>query len=625
MGKKNANFNNKKNNIKKQNQQKTKQIKQQLKENVAVGLVNGVFVYTKPITIAEFSNQIGKSVPEILKYFFKQGLMLNQNVFLSEEQIGEIALEFGFDFKKEITLTKENILESFQDTNDTKEDLKPRPPIVTIMGHVDHGKTTILDAFRNSNIVSKEFGGITQAIGAYQITNKNGKKITFIDTPGHEAFTEMRSRGTNVTDIVVLIVAADDGVMTQTEEAIDHAKQSNVPIIVFINKMDKQGSNSDKIKSTLMKHGLIAEEFGGNVPFIEGSALTKQGLEQLEETILLIAEIHNYQTNPNKFASGIVLEAHLDKNRGPIASVLVRQGTLHLRDIVISGSTFGTIKNMENEHGQKVIKVLPSQPVVITGLNEVPQAGDKFIVLNDEKTARQIANAQLQKQLELSKIDKQAFNLETLKNQLEKGELKYINVIIKADSRGSIEALKSSLEKIDINGIKINIIRAGLGTISNSDITLARASKALIYGFNVRPSIQIRNKIEEEGIEIRLHNIIYKLIEELEKVAKGMIEPEMIEVVLGQAEIRATFKHSDIGTIGGFHVIDGIIPRKSKIRLLRDGVVIYTGELSTLKHLKNDIKEAKRDSEGGLTIKNFNDIKEGDIIETYKIEQEVVN
>jgi translation initiation factor IF-2 len=616
VNKKNRNFDNKK-----RNQQHAKQIKQQLKESVATGLIDGVFVYTEPLSISDFAKKIGRNVPEILKYFFSQGIMLNQNVMLNEEQIGELALEFGFDFKKEAVLTKENILEQLDQKIDKPEDLKPRPPIVTIMGHVDHGKTTLLDSMRNSNVVAGEFGGITQAIGAYQITLKNGKKITFIYTPGHEAFTEMRSRGANVTDIVVLIVAADDGVMPQTEEAIDHAKQANVPIIVFINKIDKPGVDPEKIKAELMNYGIVAEEFGGDVPFIEGSAKEKKGLTHLQDTILLIAEVNNLKANPNKFASGIILEAHLDKTKGPVASVLVQQGTLNVRDVVIAGPTFGTIKDMENENGKKLNQALPSQPVVIAGLNDVPNAGDKFIVMNDEKMARQIATAQLQKQQLAERMAKQTLTLDSLKSHIDEGELKSINVIIKADTKGSVEALRSSLGKIDIAGVKINIIRATVGAISNSDVTLASAGQAIIYGFNVRPTAVVRKKAEEDGVEIRLHNVIYKLIEELEGAAKGLLDPIREEIVLGQAEVRALFRHSDIGTIAGFHVIDGMIPRNGTIRILRNGVVIYTGEISSLKHQKLDIKEAKIDSEGGMTIKNYNDLKEGDIIEAYKIEE----
>ncbi|AUF83506.1 translation initiation factor IF-2 [Mesoplasma syrphidae] len=597
----------------------TKHIKQQLKEEVATGLIDGVFVYTGPLSVTEFASKVGKSTADILKFFFNQGLMMNQNMMLSEEQMGELALEFGFDFKKEESLTKENIFEQLQ-VADKPEDLVDRAPIVTIMGHVDHGKTTLLDSMRNADVAASEAGGITQAIGAYQVVHSSGKKITFIDTPGHEAFTEMRSRGANATDIVILIVAADDGVMPQTEEAIDHAKMAEVPIIVFVNKCDKPGADPEKVKVELMNYGLVAEEYGGDIPFILGSAKEKQGLEELQETILFISEIKDYRANPNKFASGVVLEAHLDKSRGPVASILVQSGTLEMRDMVVAGGAFGAIKNMENENHKKVLKAEPSRPVVIFGLNSVPNAGDKFIVMNDEKMARQIAEAQIDKKRAAEQQSKQAFTLDQIKNHIDQGELKNINVIIKADTQGSVEALKGSLAKIDIAGVKLNVIRGSVGAISNSDITLAMASSAIVYGFNVRPDASVRRKAEEDGVDIRLHNIIYKVIEELEDAAKGMLDPIIEEVVLGQAEVRALFRHTDIGVIAGFHVVDGMIPRNARIRILRDGIVAYTGEISSLKHQKEDIKEAKIGSEGGLTIKNFNDIKEGDIIEAYKEE-----
>ncbi|WP_026389514.1 translation initiation factor IF-2 [[Acholeplasma] multilocale] len=597
----------------------TKNIKQQLKEVVATGLIDGVFVFTEPLSIADFAGKIGKSAAEILKYFFSQGLMMNQNMILSEEQMGELALEYGFDFKKEESLTKENIFEQLQ-VEDRPEDLVERAPVVTIMGHVDHGKTTLLDSMRNADVAGGEAGGITQAIGAYQVVREDKKKITFIDTPGHEAFTEMRSRGANATDIVILIVAADDGVMPQTEEAIDHAKQADVPIVVFVNKVDKPGADPEKVKVELMSYGLVAEEYGGDIPFITGSAKQKIGLDNLQDTLLLIAEMLDLKANPNKFASGVVLEAHLDKSKGPVASILVQQGTLEMRDTLVAGGTFGSIKNIENEYGKKVLKAEPSKPVVIYGLNEVPKAGDKFIVMNDDKMARQIAEAQAEKQLAAERQSKQTFTLDSIKKHIDDGELKHVNIIVKADTQGSVEALKGSLAKIDVEGVKLNMIRGSVGAISNSDITLAMASNAIVYGFNVRPDAAVRQKAEEDGVEIRLHNIIYKVIEELEEALKGMLDPIVEEIVLGQAEIRATFRHTDIGVIGGFHVIDGSIPRNAKVRILRNGIVAFTGEISSLKHEKNDIKEAKIGSEGGMTIKNYNDIKEGDIIEAYKEE-----
>ncbi|PPE05087.1 translation initiation factor IF-2 [Entomoplasma ellychniae] len=604
----------------------TKQIKQQLNETVATGLIDGVFVYTQTLSVLEFATQIGQSVAVILKHFFAQGLMLNQNAILSEEQMAELALELGFDFRKEESLSKENFFDALDLTvEDKPEDLVMRNPIVTIMGHVDHGKTTLLDSIKNTNVVAGEAGGITQAIGAYRIKTEDGRRITFIDTPGHEAFSEMRARGANVTDIVILIVAADDGVMPQTEEAIDHAKLANVPIVVFVNKCDKPGADPERVKSELMKYGLLAEEYGGDIPFVLGSAKAKTGLKELQDTLLFIAEMQDYKANPNKLASGVVLEAHLDKAKGPVASILVKDGTLEIKDMIVAGTTYGNIKLIENEHAKKVLKAGPSKPVVIYGLNEVPSAGDKFIVINDEKTARSIAEAQAEKKLNAERQKNNSFSLASIKKHIDDGELKAINLIIKADTQGSVEAIKGSLAKIEINGVKINIIRASVGGITLSDVTLASTVTegiVLIYGFNVRPDAIVRKKAEEEKIEIRFYNIIYKLIEELEASAQGMLDPEFEEKITGQAEIRALFRHTDVGVIGGFHITDGYLTRKSKVRLIRDSIVVYTGELSSLKHLKDDIKEAKINSEGGLTIKNFNDLKEGDIVEGY-IESEI--
>ncbi|WP_338971264.1 translation initiation factor IF-2 [Spiroplasma endosymbiont of Panorpa germanica] len=597
-------------------------LKSQLKETKATGLIDGVFIFTGPITISEFGKKINKNVAEIVKYFFKSGGMVTPNTTLTEEQIGELALEFGFDFKKEVEVTKSNIFETLQ-VDDKESDLKARPAVVTIMGHVDHGKTTLLDSIRNANInvTDGEFGGITQHIGAYQIKTDKNQKITFIDTPGHEAFTEMRARGADVTDIVILVVAADDGVMPQTEEAIDHAKAAGVPIVVFVNKIDKPGADSNRVKTELMRFNIVAEEFGGDVPFIEGSAKNRQGLDNLLETIILVSELKELKANPEKFAIGTVIEGHLSKSRGPMATVLVQQGTLNMRNLVVAGATYGLIKDMENENGAKIKSALPSQPVVLVGLNDVPRAGDKFMVVSEEKMAREIAEAQLERQIQESRNKAQSFTLDSIKNQIDQGNLKSVNVILKADTQGSVEAVRNSLQKITIPGVKLDVIRATVGAISNSDITLGLASNAIVYGFNVRPTAQVRQKADEDGVEIRLHTIIYKVIEELEEAAKGMLDPIMEEKVLGQAEVRQIFKHSQVGTIAGCHVIDGVIPRGSKLRILREGIIIYTGELSSLKHVKEEIKEAKKDQDCGLTIKNFNDIKENDIIEVYKVEE----
>ncbi|MCL8212867.1 translation initiation factor IF-2 [Mesoplasma whartonense] len=600
--------------------QHTKTIKNKLKEEKQTGLVDGVFVYTGPLTIAEFALKINKPVTEIVKYFFKQGLMLNQNTLLSEDQIAELAIENGYDFKKENIVTKENLLETFQVEDDPKS-LVTIPPVVTVMGHVDHGKTTLLDALRHSNITTSEAGGITQAIGAYQIVMpQTEQKITFIDTPGHEAFTEMRSRGANATNIIVLVVAADDGVMPQTEEAIDHARQAKVPMIVFINKMDKPGVNPDRVKAELMEKGVISEEWGGEVPFIEGSAKAKLNLDQLLENILLVAEVEDLKANPNKFASGVVLEAHLDKARGPVASVLVQQGTLRLRDVLVAGGTYGTIKDLRDDQNKSVSQAEPSMPVLVIGLNDVPLPGDKFLVLNDEKTARQIATAQADRQAREAEQTSKIVTLDKIKTQIEEEGLKNLNIIIKADTQGSVEALKQVLNKLEIPGVKIEVIRASVGAITSTDVSLAQTANAILYGFNVRPSAEVRRVVEERGVDLRLHNVIYKVVEELEQAAKGLLDPEMVEKVQGQAEVRVLFKHSAVGTIAGCYVVDGVIKRKDKVRVLRNGVVIYDGEIAGLKHEKDDIKEAKTSSECGITIKNFNDLKNGDIIESYLVE-----
>ncbi len=597
----------------------TANLKNKLKETKQTGLIDGIFVYTEPLSIADFASKINKGAAEIVKWFFTNGSMVTQNQMLTEEQMGELCLEFGYDFKKETAVTKENIFETF-DVKDDPKDLKNKPPVVTIMGHVDHGKTTLLDSIRNANVTQGEFGGITQHIGAYQVTLKNNK-ITFIDTPGHEAFTEMRARGSEVTDIVILVVAADDGIMPQTEEAIDHAKAAEVPIIVFINKIDKPDSDPNKVKVELMKYGIVAEEFGGEVPFIEGSAKNKIGLDSLLETILLIAELKDLKANPNKYAKGTVIEAHLDKSRGPVATILVQQGTLNLRDIMIAGGTFGAIKDIENENKSKIKLALPGQPALIIGLNDVPRAGDKFMVVSDEKMARTIAQAQAEKQASEARQKNQSFTLDSIKNQIESGELKSINIILKADTQGTVEAVRNSMLKISIEGVKVNVIRATVGAISVSDVTLALASNALIYGFNVRPNAQVRQKAEEDGVDIRLHNIIYKLIEEIAEAATGMLDPVFEEKSLGEAEVRQLFRHSQVGTIAGCRIVSGSVPRASKVHVLRNGIVIYSGELSSLKIKKEDIKEAREGQECGITIKNFNDLKENDIIEAYKVEE----
>ncbi|WP_338955582.1 translation initiation factor IF-2 [Spiroplasma endosymbiont of Polydrusus cervinus] len=607
--------------------QKNKQNKKSLAKNqrnriqsqlktVEAHVTEGVFVYDEALTIAEFSQKIKKPVTDIIKYFFSKGMILNQNTFLIEEQLGELCLEFGLDFKREKSVTHENLIESFE-VNDDPASLEKRPPIVTIMGHVDHGKTTLLDTIRNTNVVSTEHGGITQHIGAYQIKTKNGEKITFVDTPGHEAFTQMRARGSEVTDIVVLVVAADDGVMLQTKEAIDHAKAADVPIIVFVNKMDKPGTNLDNILMQLSQEELTPEEWGGTTTYVKGSAKQKQGIDELLDTILLMADLMELKTNPNRFALGTVLESHLNRGLGPVATLLVQSGTLNIKDAVVVGYTFGFVRDLFDERGKKIKLAGPSTPVMIHGLNEIPNAGDRFMVFRDEKLAREIALKRKKIDTMNKRYKNQNFSLESLSAQIKDGQLKQINIILKADTQGTVEAARSRLLKINISGVKINILRATVGGISESDVTLGLASQAFIVGFNVRPTAHVRKKAEDEGVAIRLHTIIYKLTEEIIAAAEGMLDPEMVEEVLGQAEVRQIFRHSDIGTIAGCHVTDGLIPHKSRVRVLRDGVIVYNGELASLKHIKNDIKEAKNGAECGLTIKNYNDLKEQDLIEAY--------
>lgn len=608
---------NNKNKYKKQ----TKDIKSKLKNVNDSYIHNGIFIFSQPLSISEFSKKTNIPAVQIIKYFFDRGQMLTQNHFLDEELIGELCLEFGLDFKKETTITYENLLENFNNNPDDDKDLMIRPPVVTIMGHVDHGKTTLLDKIRKSKVTEKEFGGITQQIGAYQIKTKNNDLITFLDTPGHEAFTQMRARGAKATDIVVLVVAGNDGVMLQTKEAIDHAKAANVPIIVFVNKMDLTNINSDLIMKDLSALDLVAEEWGGNTIFVKGSALNGSGIEELLEVILLLAQMQNLRANPNRFASGIVLEAHLDRNLGPVCSLLVQNGTLKIKDALVAGMTFGRIRNMKDDMNVNIKLATPSMPVIVHGLDFVPQAGDPFMVFEDDKLAREVALSRKTQNVLNERQKVQKLNLDNLSDKIASGSLKNIDIILKTDTQGSLEALKQSLSKIKIDDISIRIIRSSTGTISESDITLAVASNALVYGFNVRPNSIVRKLALDEGIEIHLHNVIYKVIEELEQAARGLLEPEYEEVVLGQTAVRQLFHFSKIGSIAGCMVIEGHINRQSKVKVLRDSIVIYDGVLSSLKHQKDDIKEARQGTECGLTIKNFNDLKIDDIIESYILKE----
>ncbi|HAK05433.1 MAG TPA: translation initiation factor IF-2 [Firmicutes bacterium] len=608
----------KKNQYQKNNTTKVRQsnVRGTLAKSEKAKVSSGVFVYTGEIGISELSEKINIPVNEIVKYLFLNGKMFTINSKLDDECVGMVCLNFGLDFKKEKAIEEENIEE--YDIVDDLKSLKERPPVVTIMGHVDHGKTTLIDAIRSSNLVAGEFGGISQAIGAYQ-RDFNGKKITFIDTPGHEAFTAMRSRGASVTDIIILVVAADDGVMPQTREAIDHAKAANVPLIVAINKMDKASANPKRVKDELMQLGIVAEEFGGEHIFLEISAKFNRGIDTLLENILTLSEMLELKANPDRYAYGTVLEAVLDKGEGPKATLLVQNGTLKSSDYVVVGAAYGKVRRMTNEF-QKIVKVAPpSTPVSIIGLSELPIAGDHFMAFSTEKQARDIASKRKLK-LDATKLaGSAAASMEDLNERFLKGEVQDLNLIIKADNTGSAEALKSSLEKIDVKGIKLNIIRCSTGAITESDILLANASSAIIYGFNVRPSANIRAMADEEKVEIRLHRIIYALIEEIEAACKGMLKPVQVEQVTGQAEVRQIFKVSKIGTIAGSMVISGSIKANNPIRLIRDGVVIFEGKIASMKRYQADIKEANTGYDCGIVLENYHDTKENDIIEGYQM------
>lgn len=580
----------------------------------------GVFVFTKSITVGELAKELNVGVGDIIKKLFLKNKMVTINQYLDDETIGELCLEFGYDFKKE-EIIKEEDFEKI-DIQDKEEDLEERPPVVTVMGHVDHGKTTLIDAIRNSNLAGEEFGGISQEIGAYQKVVHN-KKITFIDTPGHEAFSAMRMRGASVTDIVVLVVAADDGVMPQTIEAIDHAKAAKVPIIVAINKMDAPGADPEKVMTELMQHDIIAEKYGGENIVCLISAKKKQGIDELLDAILLQAEMLELKANPKRYAIGTVLEANLDKGEGPKATLLVQNGTLTNSDYIVVGTAYGKVRRMTNEHNQILKEATPSTPVSVIGLSDVPLAGDRFMAFPSEKQAKEIASKrQLRKVEEERANSNNVVSLDDLYNKIQQGNLASINIVLKADSTGSAEACKSSLEKLNSDKVKIKVVRAAPGAITESDILLAGASNAIIYGFNVRPSALVRKKAEEEKIEIRLHRIIYALIEEVQDAIKGLIKKEEVEHVLGQAEVRNVFKVSKVGTVAGCYVTDGEIRRDALCRLLRDGTIIYEGRIETLKRFKDDAKVVNSGYECGIKVENFNDVHEGDIIENYELKVE---
>lgn len=617
---KNSNWNNNKKNKKGNNKNNRNQTPKPVTERKFHELPTE-FEYTDGMTVAEIAKRIKREPAEIVKKLFMMGVMATQNQSLDGETIELLMVDYGIEAKQKVEVDNADIERFFVEDGYLNEDeLVERPPVVTIMGHVDHGKTTLLDTLRNSRVATGEAGGITQHIGAYQIV-ENGKKITFLDTPGHAAFTSMRARGASVTDITILVVAADDGVMPQTIEAINHSKAANVPIIVAINKIDKPGANPERVIGELAEHGVMSTAWGGDSEFVEISAKFNQNIEELLETVLLVAEIQELKADPTVRAIGTVIEARLDKGKGAVAILLVQQGTLNVQDPIVVGNTFGRVRAMTNDLGRRVKVAGPSTPVSITGLNEAPMAGDHFAVYEDEKSARAAGEERAKRALMKQRQATQRVSLENLFDTLKAGELKSVNVIIKADVQGSVEALSASLQKIDVEGVKVTIVHSAVGAINESDVTLAEASNAFIVGFNVRPTPQARQQAEADDVEIRLHSIIYKVIEEMEEAMKGMLDPEFEEKVIGEAVIRETFKVSKVGTIGGFMVINGKVARDSKVRVIRDGVVIYDGELASLKHYKDDVKEVTNGREGGLMIDGYNDIKMDDVIEAYVMEE----
>lgn len=611
----NNNQNRNNNNNRKKNHSPVQQAQPQVRK---VKELPAKITFSESLTVGELAKKIYREPSEIIKKLFLLGVMATINQVLDKDAIELIASEYGVEVEEEIKIDTTDLEVYF--TEDESEELVERPSVVTIMGHVDHGKTTLLDSIRHTKVTEGEAGGITQHIGAYQVV-ENGKKITFLDTPGHAAFTTMRARGAKITDITILVVAADDGVMPQTIEAINHAKAAEVPIIVAVNKMDKEAANPDRVMQELTEHGLVSEAWGGDTIFVPISAKNGDGIDSLLEMILLVSEVEEYKANPNRKAVGTVIEAQLDKGRGSVATLLVQNGTLKIGDPIVVGNTFGRVRAMVNDVGRRVKEAGPSTPVEITGLSDVPQAGDRFVVFEDEKTARQVGEARAQQALAAQRGEKSIVSLDNLFEQLKQGEMKDLNIILKADVQGSAEAVAASLQKIDVEGVNIRIIHSGAGAINESDITLASASNAIVIGFNVRPDVNAKRAAEQEKVDVRLHSIIYKVIEEIESAMKGMLDPEFKEKVIGQAEIRQTFKVSKVGTIAGSYVTDGKITRDSGIRLIRNGVVVFEGQIDALKRFKDDAKEVSQGYECGITIKNFNDVKEGDIIEAYVMEE----
>ena len=608
----------KKKNIKNKGNNKKKMISNFPSKKEEKAIVDGVVEYEEGITVDELSQKIGQTPANVIKVLFMLGTMVTINSSLDDEQVALICMEYGLECKKVVPVSEVNF-EDLEVVDDPK-DLEPRPPVITIMGHVDHGKTTLLDHIRKSRVAEGEFGGITQHIGAYQVSVK-GKKITFLDTPGHEAFTAMRARGAMITDIVIIVVAADDGVMPQTREAVDHALAAGVPIIVAVNKIDKPGADPQRIMTEVSELGLMPEEWGGDVPYVNISAKQGTGIDELLETVTVVAELAELKANPKRMAYGSVIEGRLDKGRGPVATLLIQNGTLRSGNPIVVGATYGRVRQLVDDRGREIKAAGPATPVEITGLNDVPEAGDKFMVFETEREARHVGEERAQKKIEEERNSTSAMSLDDLFSQMKSGEVVDLNIIVKADVNGTAEAVKSSLEKIDVEGARVNVIRSTVGAISESDILLASASKAIIYGFNVRPDANVRRKADEEGVEIRLHQVIYKMVEEIEAAMKGMLAPEMEEVVTGQAEIRHIYKVSKVGNIAGCYVTDVSIKRDCGIRLIREGIIVYEGKLASLKRFKDDAKEVNQGYECGLTIENYNDIKEGDIVEGYVMQE----
>lgn len=572
-------------------------------------------VYTEGMRLGEFANRLNVPAAELIKKLFQLGILATVNASIDFDNASLLAMEYGKELKRE----EENDVSNFEEYkfNDAAEDLVERPAVVTIMGHVDHGKTTLLDTIRKTNVAEGEAGGITQAINAYQIVYKD-KPITFIDTPGHAAFTEMRARGASITDIVIIIVAADDGVMPQTKEAIDHAKAAGVPIMVAVNKMDKPGANAERVMTELSEYGLTPDTWGGDTLFTNISAKNGDGIDALLDNILLLAEMGEYKANPNRYAMGTVIESRLDKKIGAVVALLIQNGTLRLGDPIVVGTSYGKVRTLKNDCGEEITEARPSLPVEITGLNETPTSGDKFMAFESEKQAHAIGESRKAQAKAQENKASGAVSLDDLFAKIGEG-LKEIKVIIKADVHGSSEAVKNSLEKIEVEGVKVSVIRSSVGAITESDIVLAKASSAILIGFNVRPSNTIRDYAKENGVEIRLYNIIYKVVEEIEAAMKGMLDPIFEEKIIGSAEIRQLFKFSKVGNIAGSYVTDGVIKRDSKARVIRDGVVVYDGEIGSIQREKDSVKEVKKGLECGITISNFNDIKVGDTIEAYEM------